>query len=79
MSSFFFTEPGVDFNLPFPSQVEFPALTSGTSSQCMEVAIVDDEDYEGEHTFVLSFLPDTMLPVNISTVATVITIIDNGG
>ena len=76
---FYFPEPGVDFILPTPSSVEFPASANGSNTQCIEVAIVDDLDYEGDQMFNTSFLLETTLPVIISNRITEVTIIDNGG
>ena len=73
------SEPGVDFILPVSPQVLFPAMTSGTSTQCIVLTIVEDDDYEGQQTFSVSFLLETTLPVTISNGVTVITITDNGG
>ena len=54
-------------------------MTSGTSTQCIVLTIVEDDDYEGQQTFSVSFLLETTLPVTISNGVTVITITENGG
>ena len=75
----FLAEPGVDFNFTLSAQVVFPAMTSGTSTQCTPVDIIDDDDYEGEQTFNVSFSLETTLPVVITNGEAVVIIIDNGG
>ena len=74
---------GSDFTLPSPAEVSFLTLDNPVSgaTECINVIIDDDDNYEGDHMFVVAF---GLLSVS-STLATttgpdaVITIQDNNG
>ena len=73
---------GSDFNLPSPAEVSFVALDNPVSgaTECINVIIDDDDNYEGDHMFMVVF---DSLSVS-STLATTtgpnaaVTIQDNG-
>ena len=79
---FLFPVLGNDFNLPSPAEVSFLALDNPVSgaTECINVIIDDDDNYEGEHMFMVAF---GSLSVS-STLATTtgpnaaVTIQDNG-
>ena len=63
--------------LPTPATVSF--LTSDVlSSPCIDVAIVDDMDYEGNHTFTMTIDAVTS-PAIGSGDEVIVTILDNNG
>ena len=74
---------GSDFTLPSPAEVSFLTLDNPVSgaTECINVIIDDDDNYEGDDMFVVAF---GLLSVS-STLATttgpdaVITIHDNNG
>ena len=50
---------GGDYLLPTPAAVTFLAshMPNTGSSECIEVTIVDDNDYEGIHSFTMDIEP----------------------
>ena len=75
-------DPGDDFNLPVPPTFEFPALVSaaggGPLTQCRDVEIVDDSDFEGDQMFTL-ITTAILNQFTISDGMANVTITDNGG
>ena len=43
---------GVDIELPVPTEVVFQSVGD---TACIELTLIDDEDYEGEQTFTMVF------------------------
>ena len=74
------TASGDDFMLPAVTTVTFLVVDSPSTGQdiCIDVTIVDDTNFEGDHMFTMMF--DTLSPPATSTGSpATITIGDNGG
>lgn len=58
---------GVDYALPRPMEVTFPPYPSEYMyTKCIDVTIIDDEDYEGLHSFTIVF-GDISVPPSVGT------------
>ena len=79
---FIFPVLGNDFNLPSPAEVSFLALDNPVSgaTECINVTIDDDDNYEGDHMFMVAFgslsLSSTLATTTGQNAA--VTIQDNG-
>ena len=73
---------GLDYSLSAAPQLTYPPCLDGgecTTVQCINVAIIDDRDVEGDHQFQLQIAGVSLGSVSQSLSATMITIIDNTG
>ena len=67
----------VDFNIVGSSSATFPAGTPGMA--CIDVTILDDNVYEGEHDFTLNILSVTPTLQTSAPTSVTITITDREG
>ena len=73
---------GYDYILPIETSVMFLVsdVPSPPSSMCIDVVILDDDDYEGNQTFTMTIIGTSLTPpAIISGEDVVITILDNNG
>ena len=82
-AAFFYTALGSDFTLPSPAEVSFLALDNPVSgaTECINVIIDDDDNYEGDHMFMVTFGSLSVSSPIATTIGpnAAVTIQDNGG
>ena len=83
LPSFLHLDLGTDFSLPTPAQVTFLDANNPASGsvQCLPVTIIDDDDYEGDHSFMVAFGALSVSPTLATTTgpSAQVTIQDNDG
>ena len=71
---------GADYTLPQSLQYVFNTSTMSGDRLCLEFGILDDDNFEGDHSFVVSVSPPTSPPgITIGTDSVEVTIEDDDG
>ena len=77
----FLSDEGQDYNVPTPPTVTFTTGAMNGAIECLNITLIDDDNYEGNHSFTAeidSIVPAT-LDIDISNSSATILILDNNG
>ena len=74
------TAVGSDFTVADPLMVTFPTTSASGDTACADISILDDDAFEGDHSFTVNLTSTTPTGVTIGTdSSTTVTIQDNDG